>query len=68
MLQSGAINAPWSNLKPEKSKKISDKLVEDCKCQVSLKRCSVENDLFFNVERYYERNDAVYEEFTCQEY
>ena len=33
VLQSGAINAPWSNLKPEKSKQISDKLISDCQCE-----------------------------------
>lgn len=33
VLQSGAINAPWSNLKPEKSIEISNKLVTDCNCQ-----------------------------------
>ena len=32
VLQSGAINAPWSNLKPEKSKQISEQLVADCEC------------------------------------
>ena len=32
VLQSGAINAPWSNLKPEKSKQISEKLISDCNC------------------------------------
>ena len=33
VLQSGAINAPWSNLKPEESKEISNKLVSDCECK-----------------------------------
>ncbi|MFO0003162.1 MAG: hypothetical protein ACK559_18730, partial [bacterium] len=34
VLQSGAINAPWSNLTPEKSRKISQQLINDCGCQV----------------------------------
>ena len=33
VLQSGVINAPWSNLKPEKSKQISEKLIADCDCE-----------------------------------
>ena len=38
VLQSGAINAPWSNLKPEKSKQISEKLIADCDCQRGTER------------------------------
>ena len=34
VLQSGAVNAPWSNLKPEKSIRISNTLIADCGCKV----------------------------------
>ena len=35
VLQSGAINAPWSNISPQKSLEISEALIQDCGCQVS---------------------------------
>ncbi|XP_023348060.1 acetylcholinesterase [Eurytemora carolleeae] len=33
VLQSGAINAPWSNISPQKSLEISEALIQDCGCQ-----------------------------------
>ena len=38
VLQSGVINAPWSNLAPEKSKQISEKLISDCDCERETER------------------------------
>ena len=38
VLQSGVINAPWSNLAPEKSKQISQKLIADCHCERETQR------------------------------